>query len=174
VEQSGAQTAAIRRKCGSGRNGLDKPNPSPPVANGCAHNEMVGRGRRFQSVRGLQLSPCLGIAFVFSADAGRLFRRPPGSRPARREQKRRTVAVPDLVERVERPRLQRHGSHARLRLTELQLASRERAAHVDDPLVPVDVAFQRQDRGAAWCCVRRARGYGGCSSPRRFSSTLRA
>ena len=39
-----AQTAAIRRKCGSGRNVLDKPNPSPPVANSCAHNEMVRRG----------------------------------------------------------------------------------------------------------------------------------
>src|SRR5437763_3732301 len=38
---------------------------------------VVRGGRRFESVRGLQLSPCLVIAFVFSADGGWLFRRPP-------------------------------------------------------------------------------------------------
>src|SRR6266498_1157598 len=35
-----------------------------------------GGGRRFESVRGLQLSPCLDVAFVFGAEAGLLVRCP--------------------------------------------------------------------------------------------------
>src|SRR6476646_10749033 len=58
-----------------------------------------------------------------------------------RKQQRRTVAVPDPVECVEGTRLQRYGSHARLRLRELELAAGERAADIDDPLLAVNVAL---------------------------------
>src|SRR5262249_50120895 len=46
----------------------------------------------------------------------------------------RTVAVPDSIERLESPRLQRDRSRAGFRLRDLQLTSREGAAHVDDPV----------------------------------------
>jgi len=38
-------------------NGSNKPNPLPSLAASCAHNEMVRRGRRFESVRGLCKRP---------------------------------------------------------------------------------------------------------------------
>src|SRR6202023_3061138 len=55
------------------------------------------------------------------------------------KQQRRTVAL-DPVERVEGPCLQRHRSHARLRLGELELAAGKGAAHVDDTLSSGDVS----------------------------------
>src|SRR6266508_5246041 len=59
-----------------------------PVANVPARKAaMVRRGRRFESVRGLQFSPCLDIAFVLKVDASALVRRPPSvhQRPRRVE-----------------------------------------------------------------------------------------
>src|SRR6266516_7989782 len=47
---------------GGGRdNGMNKRNPSPPVAHSCGLDRMVRRGRRFESVRGLPDSPCLAV-----------------------------------------------------------------------------------------------------------------
>ena len=58
---------------------------------------------------------------------------------------RRAVGVPDQVERVKRSGLERHRSHARFRLRDFEFASGEGAAHVDDALVSVDVAFLECD-----------------------------
>src|SRR5262249_59811944 len=57
------------------------------------------------------------------------------------KQKRRAVAGHDPDERIESASLQWHGSRARLRLRDLQLAARERAANEGDTLLAVDVAF---------------------------------
>src|SRR5919197_459304 len=65
--------------------------------------------------------------------------------PLTGEQQRRAVAVLDPVERVERPRLQRHRSHARFGLRELQLTPSEGTAHVDDAFLAVDVALLESD-----------------------------
>ena len=61
------------------------------------------------------------------------------------KQERRAVAVLHPIECVERPRLKRDRSRARFGLRDLQLAPRERAAHVDDPLLTVDVASLERD-----------------------------
>src|SRR5919109_4795825 len=83
-------------------------------------------------------------------DARGLLRRPPLERsevvdvevaaPFAGEGQRRTVGGLDPVERVECSRLQRHGSHTRFRLWDLQLAPGERASHVDNALLPIDVS----------------------------------
>jgi hypothetical protein len=61
------------------------------------------------------------------------------------KEQRRAVAVFDPVKRVEGARLQRHRSHARLRLGVLELALGEGAAYVDDALLPIDVALLECD-----------------------------
>jgi hypothetical protein len=61
------------------------------------------------------------------------------------KQQRRAIALPDPVERIEGAGLQRHRSRARLRLRDLQLPSREGAAHVGDAFFSVDVAFLQCD-----------------------------
>jgi hypothetical protein len=58
MELERTQTAAILRKCGRGGNGAGKPNSLRTIVDSCAHNEMVRRGRRFESVRGLHRSAC--------------------------------------------------------------------------------------------------------------------
>src|SRR5207249_3134007 len=57
------------------------------------------------------------------------------------KEQRRAVAVFYPVERIDRPRLERDRSHARLCLRELQLGSGEGPAHIDDALGQVDVSF---------------------------------
>src|SRR5262249_13867303 len=51
------------------------------------------------------------------------------------KQKRRAVAGHDPVQRIESASLQWHGSRARLRLRDLQLAARERTANERDTLL---------------------------------------
>jgi hypothetical protein len=47
------QRAANRRRAAEPERDSAKPIPSPTIAGSCAHNEIVRRGRRFESVRGL-------------------------------------------------------------------------------------------------------------------------
>jgi hypothetical protein len=61
------------------------------------------------------------------------------------EQQRRAVAVLNPVERVERACWQRHRSRAQLRLRDLELSSRERAANKNDAFLAVDIAFLEGD-----------------------------
>src|SRR5262245_12667028 len=65
--------------------------------------------------------------------------------PLARKEKRRASAVFDPIEGIEGARLQRHSSHARLRLRMLELALGEGATDVDDALVAIDVALLECD-----------------------------
>src|ERR671934_2569998 len=81
------QPMAISGKSNRRGNGKNKPKPLPSVATSCRLERMVGGGRRFESVRGLQLSPCSGIAVVFGPDADWFAQCPPSvhQRPRRVE-----------------------------------------------------------------------------------------
>jgi hypothetical protein len=50
-----------------------------------------------------------------------------------RKQQRRAVAIPDPIERVESPCLQRHRPRARLRLRDLEFAAGEGAERILEP-----------------------------------------
>jgi hypothetical protein len=57
------------------RNGETKPKPLPQVVTGCRESFMAGRGRRFESVRGLLLNPgALGLCLRTDLHASRLRR----------------------------------------------------------------------------------------------------
>jgi hypothetical protein len=62
-----------------------------------------------------------------------------------RKQQGRVRAVPDPLERLERPQLEWYGPRARFRLRHLQLAAGEGTADIDDSLVSVNIAFLEGD-----------------------------